>query len=872
MWSLRYPGVLKAISAISPLPTTSFQPLGLNMSNRPLPRSTTAMDVSHRRQQQRAPSFDGLVAGGKPARDPYLTRVVIMVDEATEPGLTDEQAAKHRSAIVSLLLNRGQNMPPSLHNTDPGPAVAYALRKRLKSEDELAVLSTLTLLDELMRVVPYFYRQVANEKFFRRLWRFVVPDYKNGVKSMIPIFGKPKLHAGYRDHSEVANRVKILIRAWAEELSVMFEGRYEPHAGFLIERYNSKRTRIQFPEVPRTGTPWVCPVDLSRLGAYFKETKSRAPADEAITLAGAENTVELFANLVENASRIEDLKEEVCQELAQRCMHISNNLTKLSMSMSKEEELTRAITVSEKLQKALALYKRSLENGRIERAIPVVDSASLESEEERYDRGGPRPMSSRSLERYNSMPPRSFQYSDSSEYSSSGRRDWDSRERIDWRAKDRPQRTRYDAERASESRRGLPAEERDERARPREYRRSVTATPTSKRRVSPEEKGKDVSGEKREKRELVKARGRREKSDSDLPKVAKEKKKLSSKKKNLISVQDESSSESSSDEEDANTQAFTMLAERYSTKPSQKHKSKPRESKHSKAGKPSSAQTSNSAVTPSSSTQNMPPISNLSINPAAYYSSVPGMGYNPMMMMPNPYAMYGSVAHVPMQDPMGMYKAYQTVNPAMYYNTVSPQMYPSFSPNVPGLPQMTNFQTTGGGPSSAAGPSSSAPPPSLTGQSVEMGTGIGQLDASRMPTEMPGSRDPSPPSGSMPSPPLMNSFYSSVPGMPVMPQPMMPQPGFVPTPSDGTTVSTALGTQSAPDGQAEAYRNAMNQAAVAYHAAAAMYRSVQGEAPVVAQQMPATNRPISGVPVSSKNSSVPSGAVSEVRKGEETKE
>lgn len=549
------------------------------MSYRRLPRTSSAMDGTYRRTQPRSPSFDGPIAGGKPSRDPYLTRVVVMVDEATEPGLTDELATKHRSEIVSLLLNRGHDMPPSLHNTDPGPAVAYAMRKRLKSEDELAVLSTLTLLDELMRVVPYFYRQIANEKFFRRLWRFVVPDYKNGMKSMIPIFGKPRLHAGYRDHSEVAHRVKILIRAWAEELSVMFEGRYEPHAGFLIERYNNKRTRLQFPTVPRTETPWVCPVDLTRLSSYFKEPKGRPSTEEAITLAGAENTVELFANLVDNADRIEDLKVDVCKELAQRCMHISKNLHKLSMSMSKEEELARAIAVSEKLQKALDLYNRSLSNGRIERAVPVVDSASLESDDERYDRPSARQYSSRSLERYNSMPPRSARYSDSSEFSSAGRHDWVDRERARSRGDDRPTRERVESHKNAQNRRGAPKEEREERQRPREFVRSSTAGPVSRRGQSPERRASAKSTEKRERRELPKPKSRREKSDSELPKLSKEKKKAQPKKKGLIPVEEDSSSESSLEDEENNSEAFAMLAERYSSKGKHKERARARDHK-----------------------------------------------------------------------------------------------------------------------------------------------------------------------------------------------------------------------------------------------------------------------------------------------------
>ncbi|PXF43937.1 hypothetical protein BWQ96_06306 [Gracilariopsis chorda] len=838
------------------------------------------MDGSYRRTQPRAPSFDGPMGGAKPSRDPYLTRVVIMVDEATEPGLTDEQATKHRSAIVSLLLNRGHDMPPSLHNTDPGPAVAYAIRKRLKSEDELAVLSTLTLLDELMRVVPYFYRQIANEKFFRRLWRFVVPDYKNGMKSMIPIFGKPKLHAGYRDHSEVANRVKILIRAWAEELSVMFEGRYEPHAGFLIERYNNKRTRVQFPPVPRTETPWVCPVDLTRLSSYFKETKGRPSTEEAITLAGAENTVELFANLVENADRIDDLKVDVCKELAQRCMHISKNLHKLSMSMSKEEELARAIAVSEKLHKALELYNRSLSSGKIERAIPVVDSASLESDDERYDGPGPRQFSSRSLERYNSMPPRSARYSDSSEFSSAGRHDSVDRERARPRGDDRPTRDRMESHKSALDRRGVPKEEREERSRPREFVRSTTVGPVSRRGQSPERRGGAKSAEKRERRELPKPKSRREKSDSELPKLTKEKKKAQHKKKGLIPVEDDSSSESSSEEEENNAEAFAMLAERYSTKGKQKQRIRNRDHKSSKVAKQSLPQASNAgAASSSNSAQSLPPISNMSINPAAaYYSSVPGMGYNPMMMVPNPYAMYGSVGHVPVQDPMGMFNAYQTVNPAMYYNSVNPQMYSSFTPNMPGVSPLSNFQVPGSGAPPNAGQPSSVQKPLLPGPAAASNVSSTQSERHQLLSDTSQSQQQQKPTGAVPTPQLMNSFYSSVPGAPIMPQPVQPlmaRPGFMPTSQDAAPSSASAVPTPSTDGQAAAYRNAMNQAAVAYHAAAAMYRSVQGETPIVPhqQQPPSVQPPTATNTIAfSGPSSTSETAVADTLKEEETKQ
>jgi len=36
-----------------------------------------------------------------------------------------------------------------------------------------------------VRNVPNFYRDIATDKFFRRLWRIVVPDYKEPVSTRL---------------------------------------------------------------------------------------------------------------------------------------------------------------------------------------------------------------------------------------------------------------------------------------------------------------------------------------------------------------------------------------------------------------------------------------------------------------------------------------------------------------------------------------------------------------------------------------------------------------------------------------------------------------------------------------------------------------
>eukprot|EP00171_Calliarthron_tuberculosum_P011907 IDg11907t1 len=194
--------------------------------------------------------------------DAFMTRIVVLVDEATEPTLSENEVARRRGDLVAMANSAVQS--GGAGGNTAGHNIAYAIRKRLKSDEPVAVMNTLKLLDELMRSCAYFFRYVADDKMFRRLWRFVVPDYKNGVRSLFPFSHRSRssmldMHAA-AGKQEIAEMVLILIRAWAEELSVLYDGKIVASASFLIERYNSKRERIDFPEIPDSELPWVCPV------------------------------------------------------------------------------------------------------------------------------------------------------------------------------------------------------------------------------------------------------------------------------------------------------------------------------------------------------------------------------------------------------------------------------------------------------------------------------------------------------------------------------------------------------------------------------------------------------------------------------------
>ncbi|OSX69457.1 hypothetical protein BU14_1493s0001 [Porphyra umbilicalis] len=310
----------------------------------------------------------------------FVTRIVVLVDEATEAGVAEDVAEKKRVALVRIVL------------AEPGggSAVMFAIRKRLKSMDEVPVLNALTLLDELMRTCPFFYRFAASEKVFRRMWRFVVPDYKESVKGKV---FKKSVFDGRTPggRTQAAERVLILIRAWAETLSTMFRGRFDPAAGFLIERYNNKRTKIAFPPVPPSELPWVCPISPSaeattrgrpsRSASAPGGRSTSAPASGLppnLSLTEVENTVTLFENMLEKASNAEEVKGDVFTDLAVRCQVIYDNMHQLAVSMERDGEVARASRTNDRLRNVLSIHREAVETGRLAPIshIPVVNMDS----------------------------------------------------------------------------------------------------------------------------------------------------------------------------------------------------------------------------------------------------------------------------------------------------------------------------------------------------------------------------------------------------------------------------------------------------------------------------------------------------------------
>lgn len=866
-------------------------------------------------------------------RDSFVTRIVVMVDDATEPGITDEEATRHRTAIVNILLNRNNDLPHRLPSISPGQAVSFAIRKRLKSEDEAAVLNTLVLLDEFMRTVPFFYRYVANDKFFRRLWRFVVPDYKNQMKSIIPIFGRPKAHLTSRGpDSEVSSRVMILIRAWAEELSIMFHGRQDQDAGFLIERFRDKRTRVTFPEVPKTPKPWVCPVPSQatarpfgsmRGAAASASSSSAVPAN--MTLDEVENTSKLFATLVDNATTVDELNEDVCADLAHRCQQFSDNFTRMIDNLKEEDDLPRAVAVSEILQRSLVRYNAGLEGGQLQGANNApIEIVSLDSDEEPYDQPSDRnlQLATQSIRRLSlqSDDRRSSDRSrpdvprvalkdraavrkddDDRDHTRSRKldrsRDYDRARDVDRsRDADRAQDYDRDHERQRDSRDSRDSRDRGKRERDhreRDHRERAARDPGRSRnwertrdRDNEEKRDRsyqsrdrtyeedDVSSDssdeirpsraadaktdaapidKRTRKSMAESKGsfsRRETSDAEARSYGRSRgttRKTSERRRNTDNLIDvpEGDDDVETDEEDLrkngerNDESFAMLAERYESKKGRVGKVKGASKASSKSGSRTGVSRGQGAPSDSGNgtgggaTGAAPVAAGMPGAPAMmgmqqpggggmdasnmYQSGVSNFGMNPMMMMPNPYAMYGSVNPMGMQgmqDPMAMYNAYATVNPAMYYQSMNAGIFPPMMAPMAGA-GAAPIVPNGAGQSMASGGANAAPVDGGNGDSNAAGGGgpgagheaEGQVDAAG--------------GGAM-----MGNMAGNGGAMSAM--------GAVPMAGHGSSVNGAGVTLSKEEAEshAAAYQTAMQQAATAYHMAASAYKTMQGQAAI----------------------------------------
>mmetsp|Transcript_11017 Transcript_11017/g.19903 ORF Transcript_11017/g.19903 Transcript_11017/m.19903 type:complete len:892 (-) Transcript_11017:2203-4878(-) len=315
--------------------------------------------------------------------DPFANHVNVMVCVATDRGVNDEVAERKRVELVEFIMREDSG----------GQLVAYTIRKRLKIPDDVIVLNCLTLLDELMRTCPFFYRYVANEPFFRRIWRFVNPNYKEGMKGLFKKQSGPLYNMSGEDlKSEITARVLVLIRAWAEELQKMFKGRFEPAAAFWVERYNNKKNKVRFPAVPPSDIPWICPPG----GVNAKKSSSLGVADDGIvieqlSLREVETSVGLLENILDNATDVRNdlVKNEICVDLVDRLRKISRRMEELVARNVEEEDLSLALDVSERLSRALRDHDSSVVVGSVvrEATAPNVDFESNNGSSAHSDTG-----------------------------------------------------------------------------------------------------------------------------------------------------------------------------------------------------------------------------------------------------------------------------------------------------------------------------------------------------------------------------------------------------------------------------------------------------------------------------------------------------
>lgn len=236
---------------------------------------------------------------------------------------------------------------------------------------------------------------------------------------------------------------------------------------------------------------------------------------------------------------------------------------------------------------------------------------------------------------------------------------------------------------------------------------------------------------------------------------------------------------------------------------------------------------------------------------------------NPMMV-PNPFQMYGSVNPVPVQDPMGLFAAYQTVNPAMYYGSYNPQQLYSSVSTVPSLVQpMSNTQAAMAPSTPNTTPNQSAegigaqmvPQVMVPNQQMMMQQRVvppAQLPAAQIASPamnaQPNTQALVPNISSLPQSGNANalSFYGTVPGgQNQMMASNNPSSVVVPPAQQQVPASSPEQMAMAPmvpqafqsnnvvnEAAKMQYQSAMQQAAAAYHNAASAYRSISGQTPV----------------------------------------
>lgn len=590
-------------------------------------------------------------------------RALVLVDVATEHGIDEERAGKVRE-VLSFARQYGKGGMETL---------AVAIRKRLKHPDEMIVLHTLNLLEELMRTVPNFFRVCANDKFFRRLWRFVVPNYKESYRGKLR-FGRSAYDGrAVGTGQEPAERVQILLRAWAEELRRIYAGQYDQHARFFIDRYTTMRVKYQFPPVPPSDRPWIYDTAAARASsstarsrssqrAYAGSVASTALSSEAVPLGEIENTTSLFENMVEKASSADELRSDIFTELSQKCKVHLEDINKMTLKMDKDEDLARAVKLSERLRTSLTIYNKALATGRIDRPIPVVsndDDAADEGENgyHKYGESADHPAESRSLPPAASIPAHSQQkqYDDSSD------------DKYDTAPSPPP-------EPAARKVKRKPAPSADAARNSKNGKKKVVVR---KKRPAPASAGTNGPAPtaskppvRRRKKVLVKKRSGEEGRDSGQGNL-----------ETLVSITKDGDEASEEGADNTENNAFEMLADReiqkaqgmYSTQNTATSTEEVDATISSQLqkmaiGGQQQPQQSQQAHAPQQAQYPPQPQAQPQYNP--YAAPVPNNPYGGMMMIPsaNPLALYGSM------NPALLAAAYQTMNPAMYYGSVNPML------------------------------------------------------------------------------------------------------------------------------------------------------------------------------------------------------
>ncbi|KAF6001824.1 hypothetical protein F1559_003919 [Cyanidiococcus yangmingshanensis] len=311
-----------------------------------------------------------------------LSEMHLMVDEATRPDLPLEGPHPQFDPILGRILTMVRG----------GEIAARAIKDRLKSKNERTLLLTLALLQRAMEECPNFYMHVANARFFRRMWRLVVPDYKNSMRERFyATFDKDALQRKYATgeidkpiyYPSVAMKVMQLIEAWGEEFERFRP--YDSKGQFFVKRWRKKTRKYSFPPMPALEVPAVYRPGTSErsieLRRQHESGQSRSTTDTAtspsVAKARASNTAaarssnrpryelrdiseaaDLAAALMDSAPDAGTVaNDEDIAALITTCKAMLREMENMVASMDSEKSVVEAIAVNEKLLLVINRYE-----------------------------------------------------------------------------------------------------------------------------------------------------------------------------------------------------------------------------------------------------------------------------------------------------------------------------------------------------------------------------------------------------------------------------------------------------------------------------------------------------------------------------------